>query len=166
MQHRSTCSCSRRSFLRGSGLTLAGFGVASLFPSPFIQHAMASGGGTDRRLLFIFLRGGNDGLNCVIPIGDPPYGAGIRPTLAVPQGAAVDLNGFAYFHPAMNDLTEMFTDGELAVIDTRPGPAELDEERSGNCNGCLNVVASDHRIVTGSEMEDATDAPQASVSQE
>lgn len=115
MQHRITCSCSRRSFLRGSGLTLAGFGIGSLFPTPFIQHAMASGS-TDRRLLFIFLRGGNDGLNCVIPIGDPQYGVGIRPTLAVPQAAAINLNGFAYLHPALADIEQMFTDGELAVI--------------------------------------------------
>ena len=67
MQHPSTCSCSRRSFLKGSGLTLTGFGIASLFPTPFIQHALASGTINDRRLLFIFMRGGNDGINAVIP---------------------------------------------------------------------------------------------------
>ena len=66
-QHLSTCSCSRRSFLRGGGVTLAGFGIASLFPTPFIQHAMASGSNNDRRLLFIFLRGGNDGITPSFP---------------------------------------------------------------------------------------------------
>ena len=29
-QHTSTCSCSRRSFLKGCGVSLSGFGVASL----------------------------------------------------------------------------------------------------------------------------------------
>ena len=67
MQHPTSCSCSRRSFLRGSGLTLAGFGLASLFPTPFMRHAMAANINNDKRLMFIFLRGGNDGLNCVIP---------------------------------------------------------------------------------------------------
>ena len=66
MQHLSTCSCSRRSFLRGAGLTLSGFGVASLFPTPFIEQVMAGGLNSDRRFLFIFLRGGNDGTNSVI----------------------------------------------------------------------------------------------------
>ena len=64
MQHSSACSCSRRTFLRGSGLTLAGFGLTSLFPVPLIRQAMA-GTANDRRLLFIFLRGGNDAVNAV-----------------------------------------------------------------------------------------------------
>ena len=52
MQHPSTCSCSRRSFLKGSGLTLTGFGIASLFPTPFIQHALTSGTNNDRLIAF------------------------------------------------------------------------------------------------------------------
>jgi uncharacterized protein (DUF1501 family) len=115
MQHRSACSCSRRSFLQGSGLTLAGFGVASLFPTPFINHAMASGG-TDKRLLFIFLRGGNDGINAVIPHGDVQYSPTIRPSLYIAPGDAIDLNGFASLHPALGDLMDTYNAGDLAVI--------------------------------------------------
>ena len=89
MQHPSTCSCSRRSFLRGCGLTLTGFGVTSLFPTPFIDHAMA-GGGTDKRMLFIFLRGGNDGINTVIPHGDPDYNATTRPNPAADASDALE----------------------------------------------------------------------------
>jgi len=116
MQHASTCSCSRRSFLRGCGLTLTGFGVASLLPTPLIRHAMASGVNSDKRLLFIFLRGGNDGINAVIPHGDPDYNAVNRPTLYISPAQAIDLNGFASLHPALGDLSEVYDAGDLAVI--------------------------------------------------
>jgi len=116
MQHRSTCSCSRRSFLRGCGLTLTGFGVASLFPTPLIRHALASPATSDRRLLFVFLRGGNDGINAVIPHGDGDYNLTRRPTLYVPPASAIDLNGFASLHPALADLVDVYDAGELAVV--------------------------------------------------
>jgi uncharacterized protein (DUF1501 family) len=116
MQHPSTCSCSRRSFLRGCGLTLTGFGVASLFPTPFIDHVLAARGINDRRLLFIFLRGGNDGINAVIPHGDPQYNTTTRPSLYIPPASAIDLNGFASFHPALQRMMDLFDAGDLAVI--------------------------------------------------
>ena len=116
MQHPSTCSCSRRSFLRGCGLTLTGFGLTSLFPTPLIQHALAGSTNSNRRLLFIFLRGGNDGINAVIPHGDPQYNATTRPTLYIDPLDAIDLNGFASFHPALGDMMDVFNAGDLAVI--------------------------------------------------
>ncbi|MDH3592498.1 MAG: DUF1501 domain-containing protein, partial [Planctomycetota bacterium] len=117
MQHRSTCSCSRRHFLRGSGLTLAGFGIASLFPTPLIRQALAGGlDNPDKRLIFIFQRGGNDGINSVIPTGDPDYNTTNRPTLYIPPGSAVDLgNGFAHLHPGLGDLMDLYP-GDLAII--------------------------------------------------
>lgn len=115
MRRKDGCSCSRRSFLRGCGLTLAGFGASSLFPSALIRHAMAAPA-SDRKLLFIFLRGGNDGINTVIPHGDTQYSPTNRPTLHIPSGAAIDLNGFASFHPALADMMDGFNAGELAVV--------------------------------------------------
>jgi len=114
--HRSDRARARRSFLRGSGLTLAGFGLTSLLPGPFIRHALAAPATSDRRLLFIFLRGGNDGINAVIPHGDPQYSLTSRPTLYIPPAQAIDLNGFASLHPAMQDLTEVYDAGDLAVL--------------------------------------------------
>jgi uncharacterized protein (DUF1501 family) len=116
MQHPTTCSCSRRSFLKGCGLTLTGFGIASLFPTPFIRHALAAEPADNRRLLFIFLRGGNDGINAVIPHGDTAYGPTIRPTLYIPPAQAIDLNGFASFHPALADMLDVYNAGDLAVV--------------------------------------------------
>ena len=116
MDETPGCDCSRRSFLRGAGLTLAGVGIASLFPGPWIRYAMGAGPFNNKRLIFIFLRGGNDGLNAVIPGGDPDYSALNRPSLYIPPASSIDLNGFARLHPALADLTEIYGAGDLAVV--------------------------------------------------
>jgi len=117
MSDHGQCDCARRSFLRGAGLTLAGMGINSLFPGAFIQHAMAAGPSSNKRLLFIFLRGGNDGINTVIPAGDADYNTTNRPTLYIPNASSLDLgNGFARLHPAMSAMMPLFNSGDLAVI--------------------------------------------------
>jgi len=114
--HRKDCS--RRTFLKGCGLTLTGFSLGSLFPSALIQHALGGATNSNRRLLFIFLRGGNDGINALIPHGDVAgYSLANRPTLYVPPAAAIDLgNSFASFHPALASMMDAFNAGELAAI--------------------------------------------------
>ena len=118
--HRSTRSCSRRHFLSGAGVTLAGFGLSSVFPTPLIQAAtnetVAGELAPGKRMLFVFLRGGNDGLNAVIPHGDTDYNTTNRPTLYIAPNEAIDLNGFASFHPSLQDLMPAYTANELAVI--------------------------------------------------
>ena len=118
MSDQERCDCSRRSFLHGAGLTLAGFGLSSLLPGPFVSSALAATGPfSNRRLLFIFLRGGNDGLNTVIPAGDPDYNLTNRPNIYIPNASSLDLgNGFARLHPAMAELMPVFNAGDLAVV--------------------------------------------------
>src|SRR5439155_22106180 len=76
----------RRSFLDRSfkiGLYAA---LSSLVDIPFIiKRALAEGaiGLNGKKLLFIFLRGANDGLNSVVPILDSAY-APNRPRIAIP----------------------------------------------------------------------------------
>lgn len=127
----------RRSFLgRGFRLALASAAAATLDVPLFLRQALAQGAippGT-RKLLFIFLRGGNDGVNTVVPWGDSAYSAENRPTLYLPPPdplavlpgrmpdapdltRALDLgNGFAGLHPALNDLAKTYNSGQLAVI--------------------------------------------------
>lgn len=111
---RNKHECDRRSFLRGSGMTLAGFGLLSLLPGSLVRYAEAATG--TGRMIFIFLRGGNDGINALIPHGDPDYNATTRPTLYIPPVDAVDLNGFASLHPALGDLEGMYNAGDLAAV--------------------------------------------------
>jgi uncharacterized protein (DUF1501 family) len=59
----------RRQFIRRTGLATAGTLLGpSLFASPLIKRAFADLG--DRYLVVIFLDGGNDGLNTVVPVND------------------------------------------------------------------------------------------------
>jgi len=98
----------RRSFLTQSFKTSLGIALASLTDVPLVvKRALADGtiGLNGKKLLFIWLRGANDGINSLIPAGDSAYGLGIRPSLAVPMdtpagfyttpGACFDATQFA-----------------------------------------------------------------------
>jgi uncharacterized protein (DUF1501 family) len=64
----------RRQFIKRTGLATAGtlFGP-SLFGSPFVRRAMASTIG-NRYFIVLFLDGGNDGLNTVVPVSNGTTG--------------------------------------------------------------------------------------------
>ena len=81
---------SRRSFLDQSFKISLGVALATLADIPFVmKRALAEGniGLNGKKLLFIWLRGANDSLNSVIPVGDPQYAVN-RPTIAIPTDAA------------------------------------------------------------------------------
>ena len=107
--------CNRRTFLRGAGLTLAGVSLGTFLPPAFVQYALA-GGTVGKRLLFLYLGGGCDVMNTIIPHGDPDYNATNRPTLYIPPAGAINLNGFASFHPKLQDAMSVFNAGDLAVV--------------------------------------------------
>ena len=76
----------RRDFLRLSTLIpFAGMPA-------FARAAIAPG--TRRLLVLVELKGGNDGLNTVVPYADPRY-AELRPRLAIPRGQVVPLTAAA-----------------------------------------------------------------------
>ncbi len=111
-------SWTRREFLsRG---TLAGAAAASA-PLWMPSVSLASPLGVSQRdvLVFVFLRGGMDGLTTLVPWGDPfLYGA--RPTLAVPPpggaGTTLDLDGFFGLPPAAAPLLVPYGAGKLAFV--------------------------------------------------
>jgi len=111
----------RRFFLKNSGIALASLGAATASPS-FLTRTLAQTGKNGRRkiLITIFQRGAMDGLNAVVPFGDPAYYT-LRPSIAVPrpnsgQGAVIDLDGFFGLHPALSPFKSIYDEGQLAVI--------------------------------------------------
>jgi uncharacterized protein (DUF1501 family) len=133
----------RRSFLSSMGRAGVGVGLASLMNiPPFLKHALAEGsiGINGKKLIFIFLRGGNDGVNNIVPILDPSYRGtndANRKHTALPMDPALDYaaatgtadnapinypyamrlgNGFAALNPALRDLVPIFNAGDLAMI--------------------------------------------------
>ena len=90
----------RRIFLRGSAIAMAGMGQAPLW----LARAAATEGRKRKTLVVIFLRGAADGLNIVVPFADPRYRE-LRPVLGLqpprrgddnnggPFGSVIDLDG-------------------------------------------------------------------------
>lgn len=110
---------SRRSLLKGAVGTAAGL----LFgPSALAQIALKEGENDKDSLVVIFLRGGADGLNIVVPHAEEAYYK-LRPSLALrgpnqglKQDRVLDLDGFFGFHPAMAPMEPLFKDGKLACV--------------------------------------------------
>jgi uncharacterized protein (DUF1501 family) len=74
-----------------------------------------------RRLVVIFQRGAADGLNIVVPHGEAEYYA-MRPTIAIPQGEVIDLDGFFGLHPAMTALKPLWDARQLAIVHAAGSP--------------------------------------------
>jgi len=68
----------------------------------------------DRTLILIELKGGNDGLNTLIPYADPEYYA-LRPKLAVGREKVIQLSEKLGLHPALKPLSNGWEEGDLAV---------------------------------------------------
>jgi uncharacterized protein (DUF1501 family) len=111
---------SRRLLVKQGGLALVSVGLG-LAPRFLIRAAGAAAGGPRRVLVAIFQRGAADGLNIVVPYGDPAY-APARPGIAVPAPArgaddrALDLDGFFGLHPSLAPLAPLWARGELACV--------------------------------------------------
>ncbi|MFZ9936401.1 MAG: DUF1501 domain-containing protein, partial [Luteolibacter sp.] len=104
----------RRQFLQLGAATAIAGGFA-----PSRSHALAPVR-KDRTLVAVFLRGGIDGLNFVVPHGDKNYYKH-RQSLAIPRPAgaddsAIDLDGFFGLHPAAAVLRPMFQNGTATAL--------------------------------------------------
>ena len=90
----------RRDFLKTGGLASGALGLNLLGSLGLPTDILADDNAGKKKMLFIFQRGGNDGINSVIPRGDNEYNTTNRPTLFLRENQALDLgNGFAHLHP-------------------------------------------------------------------
>jgi uncharacterized protein (DUF1501 family) len=113
----------RRQFLKAGSLTFGALGLNSFTPSLFQRDLLAGNADSDKKLIFIFQMGGNDGINTVIPTGDPDYNTDTRPTLYIPSSQAIDTgNGFAQLHPSLQPMMEIFNH---SALNGQPGPGNL-----------------------------------------
>jgi uncharacterized protein (DUF1501 family) len=112
-------STTRRMFLQ----TLGTAGVVSIgcAPPAFLSRLAHAAERDDtpadghRILVLLELSGGNDGLNTVIPYGDPAYYQA-RPGIGIPRANVLKLDDHLGLHPALRGLHELYDDGRLAII--------------------------------------------------
>src|SRR5512134_1369404 len=107
---------SRRVFLRGAGLAAVGVGLQ---PSSLLVRTAEAATAAGRVLVQVFLRGGADGLNLVVPHGDPTYydiRSGAAGGIALTRNEVVNLDGYFGLHPALAPLKPLYDDGRLGVL--------------------------------------------------
>ena len=107
---------SRRQFVRGG---MAAFTVSFTAPEFLCDLARAQGA-RSRSLVVLYLSGGNDALNTVVPYQDPFYFSR-RPNIFVPAGQVLQIGsdraGRALgLHPRLTGLRSIFNDGRLAIV--------------------------------------------------
>ena len=107
---------SRRLFIR-DGVATVTLGLAA----PAFLSAIAEAQGLpSRRLVVVYLGGGNDALNTLVSYQDPQYYSR-RPTIAIAAGQVLqvgtDASGRALgLHPRLGGLWNIFNEGRLALV--------------------------------------------------
>lgn len=140
----------RRYFLKSSGAVAAYLGVSAALPTAAWARMIAQPVTPKRTLVVLFLRGGADGLNMVVPYGDKAYSE-LRKGIAVAapgsNGGAIDLDGFFGLNPRMGALKPLFDEGLMcaahAVGYSRNTRSHFEEQDTWETGVAGNTIASD-----------------------
>ena len=119
---------SRRMFLKRAlgvaGATL----VLNFFPAELLRRSASAATNAGKTLVVVFQRGGNDGLNTIVPYTDPRYYV-VRPSaligagnIGIPppgggDGAGINLPGTGFaMHPAIQPFLDLYNNNSLAIV--------------------------------------------------
>jgi uncharacterized protein (DUF1501 family) len=97
----------RRDFLHG----LAAGSALTWLPA----HSWANTATATKTLVLVELKGGNDGLNTLVPYADPVYYS-LRPRIAIAREQVIQLSERVGLHPALAALKPIWDGKELAVL--------------------------------------------------
>src|SRR6266487_2460472 len=130
-------SITRRVFVKSGGLALFSFGLDPLFlaRAAFASYRpLPSSTALSRPILVcLFQRGAVDGLNMIVPHGDPLYYRE-RPRIAVPGTDVVDLDGYFGLHPRLAALKPLWDSKRLAAIHAIGSPDATRDRKSTRLN--------------------------------
>lgn len=118
--HEEHEAWSRRTFLQALGIAsaggfaLGGSQISSAMASPITAALAAST--NDRVLVMIRLKGGNDGLNTIVPINDHALYASRRPNIAIPTSNLYNLNADYGLPNYMSALQSRWGNGQMKVV--------------------------------------------------
>ena len=114
-------SFDRRHFLRMAGYGVGSAALANLIEKLTLSLALAQGKDTYKALVCVFLGGGNDGNNTVIPYDNYSDYAAVRASqgLAIAQNSLLQFNtayGKFGLHPALPELQTLYNSGKVAIL--------------------------------------------------
>ena len=108
----------RRTFITGSCMTAAAFAElpkwAAIGPlrEPGSRRAAQA---ADTVLVVVDMNGGNDGLNTLVPFGEPAYAAA-RPRIALTGSQLLRIDPKTGLHPSLANLYGYLNSGRLAIV--------------------------------------------------
>jgi uncharacterized protein (DUF1501 family) len=106
----------RRDFLRRATALTGSLGLAGLGSLATIRTARAA---DYKALVCVFLYGGNDGTNTIVPTDATRHGqySAVRGTMALPRGSLLSLAGTDFgLHPSLAALSPVWAEGKLAPL--------------------------------------------------
>ena len=113
---------SRRSFMKNLGIAgsvsmiLGKTPLTALSASPLSMALGAAA--SDNILVLIRFKGGNDGLNMIVPVFDYSTYRNLRPTIAIPENQLIGLDDRFAMPSTMQPLEEMWQSGAMKVVNS------------------------------------------------
>jgi uncharacterized protein (DUF1501 family) len=102
--------------------------VSNFLPLAFLSRTASAATNAGKSLVVVFQRGGNDGLNTIVPYTDPRYYV-VRPSalngagnIGIPppgggDGAGINLPGTGFaMHPAIQPFLDLYNNNALAIV--------------------------------------------------
>jgi len=135
---------SRRNFIKQASLAALGLSApASAMVQFKALNAMMSAAappayGNYKALVFVFLHGGNDSFNMLMPRSNTEYNhySDTRTNLAISQNDMLSINsGNQGLHPSLTDVKQIYEGGDLALmanVGTLIEPTTVNQYNSGN----------------------------------
>ncbi|NGE72163.1 DUF1501 domain-containing protein, partial [Escherichia coli] len=101
----------RRDFLKAGAM----LGMGGAVPGIVFAQGQDKRKGYGNLLILIELKGGNDGLNTVVPYTSAQYYA-LRPRIAIKREQVLQLDDRYGLHPSLQAMMPLWQAGELSVV--------------------------------------------------
>jgi uncharacterized protein (DUF1501 family) len=112
------CGISRRDLIRlgTGGLGFGLFGGIGPVPYVFSKASEAAAATDSGKILVVFeWFGGNDGLNTIVPYGDPMYYRH-RPTIGIKEQDVLKIDAHFGWQKSMRGMKQLYDEGKVAII--------------------------------------------------